>query len=124
VAMSALDRLAWRCRRIAPAGMVCALVLLLLCRLVVVGRWQSLLPVLALVTACVGGVAHLIVQYHSVRAGSFSATVERRGEMKWHVPMQVSLGFGWWRDQMRAQHPELRAVRRQRRPDEPDGEAE
>jgi len=110
--MTAFDRLAWRCSWLAPAGLLAALGAVVLDA--VAGRWDSapspwrnLLPVLALGAGAVGVVAHLVVQYHAVKAGSFSfANSQERSKVE--VALRFNMAYGRWRALMRSRHPELR----------------
>jgi hypothetical protein len=68
-----------------------------------VGRW---LAIVAFGMGALGVLAHLVVHYHAVRAGSFSSHVDRR---KLDVGLRFGIGYGAWRELMHSEHPELRS---------------
>ncbi len=63
------------------------------------------LTAFAMAAAAVGLLAHLLVHYHAVRAGSFSDRARRE---KVEAALRLATGYGVWREAMREQHPELR----------------
>ena len=107
--VTSFDRLAWRCSWVAPVALTAALAAVALHMARVLGSaTQSLgqyLPAFAMAAAVVGLLAHLVVQYHAVRPGSFSDRVRRQ---KVEVALRLAMGYGVWREAMREQHPELR----------------
>jgi hypothetical protein len=110
--MTSFDRLAWRCSWVAPwALFACLGAILLDCVAAAwkVGRpeWREYLPIVALCSGCVGIVAHVILQYHVVRAGSFAPDVSRS---RLEVALRFNTGYAFWRDLMRVRHPELRSA--------------
>jgi hypothetical protein len=69
--------------------------------------WRTLVPVGVLIALGVGVLAHMIVHYHAVKAGSFrniGVSERKRLELALHFRMN----YARWRDRMRAEHPELR----------------
>ncbi len=108
--MTAFDRLAWRCSWVAPAGLAAALVAVGIDAIATalgrasVNGWHALLVPLALGAGTLGGLAHLVVHYHAVKAGSFSNRVDRA---KVGVAVHFN-AYAKWRALMRSEHPELR----------------
>lgn len=108
--MTPFDKLAWRCSSIAPVTFLIALGAVVLDsaagsaggRLNVV---RAYLPVMALLLALLGLLAHMVVHYHAIRVGSFP----RDNSSKLETALLFNVGYGKWRTLMRAQHPELRS---------------
>jgi hypothetical protein len=113
--MRPFDRLSWWCSWLAPAGIGVATAALLLEALAAVrgvdpNGWRAALPAVALAAGCVGVVAHMVVQHHSVK-GSFPSSRRRERD-----DVEAGLRFGLhggWRALMRSEHPELRGRRGQ-----------
>ena len=106
--MTPFDRLAWRCSSIARGAFLGALLGLGL-------QWSTFamdlpisvreyLPITVVLLAFVGLVAHMVVDYHAVKAGTFPPHVDRS-----RLQTSLQLGHGSWRKLMREQHPELRS---------------
>ena len=113
--MTPFDRLSWWCSWLAPAGIGAATAALLLealaaARGVDPNGWRAALPAVALVAGCVGVLAHMVVQYHAVKAGSFPSA-RRRERDKVEAGLRFGLRYGGWRALMRSEHPELRGRR-------------
>ena len=115
--MTPFDRLAWRCSSLARGALLGALVGLGL-------HWSTLaadvlpsvvrefLPVTVVVLAFIGVVAHMVVDYHAVKAGTFPPHVDRS---RLQASLQFDPGHRRWRGLMRELHPELRSRSSQHR---------
>src|SRR5512134_1130569 len=102
MAMTGFDRLAWRCSYVAPWALVGAIVSGILASRD--ASRSNLYAGLAVILACVGILAHMVVHYHAVRPASFRRAKERS---RLEVAAYFS-NYAPWRQQMRAEHPELR----------------
>ena len=121
--MKPLDRLAWRCSWIAPISLVTAFASLLAymeaVRRQTGENWRTAILLVSFVAGSLGILAHLVVHYHAIKAGSFrSLKSSERDQLD--VALRFSGGYGAWRSHMRREHPELRGDR-ERRDNAPNG---
>jgi len=112
--MKTFDRLAWRCSWISPVawltGFAALFVYMESMRRQVWQEWQGVAIMVACVSWAVGLLSHSVVQYHAIKAWSFSS-LNHRERNRLEVALRFAGGYGSWRDHMRTEHPELRRRR-------------